>query len=166
MLLLTTRKSRDDRKHLQNLCAVIVRPQAHRFNNCWFLPVQRRQTEPSIVNTSENSPGTSAGASIEMRAPASDMSHTVQLRACEAADRLVRLLPPVYREYLRRCQEQKQYDFLTLARRTRALFLNARAAIEMAPAVAALLASELGRDPTWQSQQIEQFASIARHYVV
>ena len=46
MLLLTTRKSRDDRKHLQNLCAVIVRPQAHRFNNCWFLPVQRRQTEP------------------------------------------------------------------------------------------------------------------------
>jgi glycerol-3-phosphate dehydrogenase len=53
-----------------------------------------------------------------------------------------------------------------LARRTRALFLNAKAAIEMAPAVAAILASELGRDPTWQPQQIEQFASIAKHYVV
>src|SRR5205814_3057832 len=34
-------------------------------------------------NTSENSPGTSAGASIEIRAPASDMSQTVQLRSCE-----------------------------------------------------------------------------------
>jgi glycerol-3-phosphate dehydrogenase len=53
-----------------------------------------------------------------------------------------------------------------LARRTRALFLNAKAALDMAPAVAALLASELGRDSTWQSQQIEQFASIAKHYVV
>ena len=53
-----------------------------------------------------------------------------------------------------------------LARRTRALFLNAKAAIDMAPAVAALLASELGCDSTWKSQQIEQFASIAEHYVV
>ena len=33
-----------------------------------------------------------------------------------------------------------------LARRTRALFLDARASIEAAPRVAALLAAELGRD--------------------
>jgi glycerol-3-phosphate dehydrogenase len=44
-----------------------------------------------------------------------------------------------------------------LARRTRALFLDARAAIEAAPAVAACLAAELGRD--------ESFRNIAAGYV-
>jgi glycerol-3-phosphate dehydrogenase len=53
-----------------------------------------------------------------------------------------------------------------LARRTRALFLNAKAAIAMAPAVAALLAKELGRDPSWQAAQIAEFTSIAQHYLV
>jgi glycerol-3-phosphate dehydrogenase len=53
-----------------------------------------------------------------------------------------------------------------LARRTRALFLNSRAALAMAPAAARLLASELGRDEAWQRAQIEQFAEIARRYVV
>ena len=38
-----------------------------------------------------------------------------------------------------------------LARRTRALFLRARAAIEMAPAVAAIMARELGRDREWEA---------------
>jgi glycerol-3-phosphate dehydrogenase len=53
-----------------------------------------------------------------------------------------------------------------LARRTRALFLNARAAMEMAPETARLLARELGRDEAWQRQQIESFGSLARGYVV
>lgn len=53
-----------------------------------------------------------------------------------------------------------------LARRTRALFLNARAALDMAPDVAALLASELQRDKAWESNQIAEFASIAKHYMV
>jgi len=52
-----------------------------------------------------------------------------------------------------------------LARRTRALFLNARAARAMAPAVAALLASELGRDAAWQQQQIESFNAVADGYI-
>jgi glycerol-3-phosphate dehydrogenase len=52
-----------------------------------------------------------------------------------------------------------------LARRTRALYLNARAALDMAPAVASLLAQELGRDESWQSQQIQQFNQIAEHYL-
>jgi glycerol-3-phosphate dehydrogenase len=51
-----------------------------------------------------------------------------------------------------------------LARRTRALFLNARAAIEMAPAVAALLASTLGRDARWQHEQVEAFGTLAAQY--
>ncbi len=53
-----------------------------------------------------------------------------------------------------------------LARRTRALFLNARAAIEMAPDAAALLAFELGRDGEWQSNQVAQFTALARNYLL
>jgi glycerol-3-phosphate dehydrogenase len=52
-----------------------------------------------------------------------------------------------------------------LARRTRALYLNARAAVAMAPAVASLLARELGRDAGWAARQVADFTSIARHYL-
>jgi glycerol-3-phosphate dehydrogenase len=51
-----------------------------------------------------------------------------------------------------------------LARRTRALFLNAKAAMRMAPGVAALMARELNRDPAWQTQQVESFEEVARNY--
>ncbi len=52
-----------------------------------------------------------------------------------------------------------------LARRTRALLLNAAAAIEAAPEVARLLAAEFGRDERWQTQQVEAFRLLARGYV-
>ena len=52
-----------------------------------------------------------------------------------------------------------------LARRTRALFLNARAAIAMAPRVAALLAREQRRDAAWQASEVERFAAVAAGYV-
>jgi glycerol-3-phosphate dehydrogenase len=52
-----------------------------------------------------------------------------------------------------------------LARRTRALFLNARAAVAMAPRVASLLAIELGRDAAWQSEQVRSFSDLARQYL-
>ena len=53
-----------------------------------------------------------------------------------------------------------------LARRTRALFLNARAARAMAPAVARLMARELGRDESWQRRQLQEFDRIAAGFVV
>jgi glycerol-3-phosphate dehydrogenase len=53
-----------------------------------------------------------------------------------------------------------------LARRTRALYLNSRAALAMAPAAARLRAAELCRDEAWQRAQVEEFGRIARHYVV
>ncbi len=52
-----------------------------------------------------------------------------------------------------------------LARRTRALFLDARASMEAAPAVAACLAAELGRDEAWQQLQVEAFRKTAAGYV-
>jgi glycerol-3-phosphate dehydrogenase len=52
-----------------------------------------------------------------------------------------------------------------LARRTRALFLDARAAINAAPGVAACLAAELGRDEAWQAAQVAAFRKMAAGYV-
>jgi glycerol-3-phosphate dehydrogenase len=52
-----------------------------------------------------------------------------------------------------------------LARRTRALFLNARAAIEMADTVAGLMASQLGYDIHWQTEQLRQFTALAQGYL-
>ncbi len=53
-----------------------------------------------------------------------------------------------------------------LARHTRALFLNAHAAIAMAEPVAKLLAAELGRDETWAAAQVTQFRELAQQYRV
>jgi glycerol-3-phosphate dehydrogenase len=53
-----------------------------------------------------------------------------------------------------------------LARRTRALFLNARAAMAMAPRVAELMAQELGRDRIWQDEQVTAFLQVGKSYVV
>ncbi len=53
-----------------------------------------------------------------------------------------------------------------LARRTRALFLNARAALQMAPAAARLMADELGLDSDWQAAQLQAFEGVARNYVL
>jgi len=52
-----------------------------------------------------------------------------------------------------------------LARRTRALFLDARASMEAAPLAARLLADELGRDELWQHKQVAAFDAIAEQYV-
>ena len=51
-----------------------------------------------------------------------------------------------------------------LARRTRALFLDARASQEAAPEVAALLAEALGRDPGWKEDQVRGFCEVAEGY--
>jgi glycerol-3-phosphate dehydrogenase len=52
-----------------------------------------------------------------------------------------------------------------LARRLRALFLDAKASIEAAPLVAALLAAELDRDRIWQDRQVALFTDLARGYL-
>jgi glycerol-3-phosphate dehydrogenase len=53
-----------------------------------------------------------------------------------------------------------------LARRARALFLDARAAIEMAPRAAEILARELSRPRAWQTEQVESFTALARGYLL
>lgn len=51
-----------------------------------------------------------------------------------------------------------------LARRTRALFLNAKAAVEMAPKVAEIMAELLDKDESWVTKQVENFNQIAKSY--
>ena len=53
-----------------------------------------------------------------------------------------------------------------LARRVRALFLDARAAIDMSPVVAGIIAKELNKDKTWETEQVETFARLANGYLL
>jgi glycerol-3-phosphate dehydrogenase len=53
-----------------------------------------------------------------------------------------------------------------LARRTRALILDARATAEVAPKAAEIIARELGKDKKWIESQIEEFAKLADNYIV
>lgn len=53
-----------------------------------------------------------------------------------------------------------------LARRTRVLFLNAKVAIEISPAVASIMAEELGKGDDWMIEQIEDFARVATGYIL
>ncbi|HKK42052.1 MAG TPA: glycerol-3-phosphate dehydrogenase/oxidase [Bacteroidales bacterium] len=52
-----------------------------------------------------------------------------------------------------------------LARRTRALFLNARASADMAPAVAQIMADEFGHEPEWIEKQVESYRQLVRNYL-
>ena len=53
-----------------------------------------------------------------------------------------------------------------LARRVRALFLDAAAARDMTAEVAAMIAEELGRDEAWKLNQIEEFTKLANDYCI
>ena len=51
-----------------------------------------------------------------------------------------------------------------LARRTRALLLDAKGSAQLAPAVARVLARELGRDDAWVARETASFTALARRY--
>jgi glycerol-3-phosphate dehydrogenase len=53
-----------------------------------------------------------------------------------------------------------------LARRTRALLLDARASVEVAPDVARIMARQLRRGRKWQKQQVEAFTEVASGYIL
>ena len=53
-----------------------------------------------------------------------------------------------------------------LARRLRILFMDARAAMAMAPKVASILAEERGKDASWRAGQLEEFNRISTHYIL
>lgn len=53
-----------------------------------------------------------------------------------------------------------------LARRTRALLLDARSSMAAAPAVADLMAGEFGEDQAWQDAQVAGYCRLARGYLL
>lgn len=53
-----------------------------------------------------------------------------------------------------------------LARRFRILFLDARAAIDMAPQVASIVAIEMNKDKEWEAIQVREFVELAQHYLL
>ncbi len=52
-----------------------------------------------------------------------------------------------------------------LSRRTRALLLDAKSAIESAPLIAEMMAKEMQKDENWIREQIASFNSIAKNYL-
>jgi len=63
-------------------------------------------------------------------------------------------------------QEMAQTVDDVLARRTRSLFLNAPAALAMAPEVARIMAREMGKNEAWERGQVEAFTGIGKKYLV
>jgi len=53
-----------------------------------------------------------------------------------------------------------------LARRTRLLFLDAKAAMEAAPMVAKTLAFFNGKDAVWEKQELDKFNDLAKNYLI
>lgn len=53
-----------------------------------------------------------------------------------------------------------------ISRRMRLLFLDAKAALKIAPAVAGIMANELGRDDEWIDAQISSFTSLVKQYLL
>jgi len=53
-----------------------------------------------------------------------------------------------------------------LARRSRALFLNAETTLALAPKVAQIIADEAGHDQDWIDQQIKEFTALTQNYLL
>lgn len=63
-------------------------------------------------------------------------------------------------------EEQARTVEDVLSRRTRALLLDARAALDCAEEVAAILAKELGRDEAWAQTEAETFRTLGKNYLI
>jgi len=53
-----------------------------------------------------------------------------------------------------------------LSRRTRALLLNARESIRIAPEVAKIMGKELNKDEQWINEQVREYTRLASHYIL
>ena len=53
-----------------------------------------------------------------------------------------------------------------LSRRTRALLLDAKESIRIAPMIAAIMAEEMNRDRNWIEEQVKSYNEVAKNYVI
>ena len=116
------------------------------------LPIRGWQETP------ENGPWSMYGAdSVRLTELAEEPSGNELLHP-QLPYRVCQVIWAVRHEYARTVED-------VLARRTRALFLDAIASMELAPRVAQLMAAELGCDAGWQQQQVSDFLRLARGYL-
>ena len=113
-------------------------------------------------------PGPTCAGSPWERVYGSDLAALQSLSAQEAG--LDALLHPRLPFRLREVVWAARYEMArtvedVLARRTRALLLDARAAMEAAPVVADLLARELGRSGEWKARDLKNFLETAKGYL-
>jgi glycerol-3-phosphate dehydrogenase len=81
-------------------------------------------------------------------------------------DPVIESLPYTMAELIWICRNEMPVSIEdVLARRTRSLFLNARASSEIAPVVADLMAKEAGYDESWKNEQVELFRELVKNYI-
>jgi glycerol-3-phosphate dehydrogenase len=82
-------------------------------------------------------------------------------------NRIHEKMEPIEAEVIWAVREEMARTVLDfLSRRRRCLLLNARVSMEMAPAVAKLMAREMGKDTNWQNEQVAAFNAVAQNYLV
>ena len=65
------------------------------------------------------------------------------------------------------CQEEMAITLEdVLARRSRALFLNAQACVDIAPEVAKIMAKHLKKKSDWVKDQLKAFAKVSEYYLI
>lgn len=64
------------------------------------------------------------------------------------------------------CNEMARTVEDFLARRTRALLLDAKESVKMAPMVAKIMAAELHYNETWEMDQINEYKKVAKNYIL
>ncbi len=94
-------------------------------------------------------------------------SDAATVRALPGGDRLLHTDLPYVEAEVRWAVRYEQARTVedVLARRLRALLLDARAAVAMAPRAAEIMAEELGRDADWQVGQVADFTVLAEGYL-
>jgi glycerol-3-phosphate dehydrogenase len=88
------------------------------------------------------------------------------IQQTELGDLLDSALPYTKAEILWICRNEMPRAIEDiLARRTRALFLDVRASVRIAPQVADIMANELGFDTAWKEKQIKEYNQLALNYL-
>ena len=127
------------------------------------LPERKSITENLMIHsysksTSLNDPNSVYGSDLQTMLDLADENPKYQgMLSEELQIRKVQLIWAVRYEMARTVE-----DFL--ARRTRALFLDAKESMAISKEVATMMADEMGYDDSWIKVQIEEFAKLARGY--
>jgi len=83
------------------------------------------------------------------------------------ADKLHSELPYIKSEIIWAVRHEMANNLVdVLSRRTRALILNAKASLEIAPEVVKMMSKELYKNSKWEQEQLIQFKEIAKNYIL